>query len=118
MPDAQSYQSFFWPSVLLCLGIYVITFVIRTFVETLRPNVSRRVWWRDLLLPFTPILAGVTISLLADKYPWPTLVANSFSAKLIYGSVCGICSGWVYARFRTYLKVLADKMNSSESRPS
>ncbi len=108
-------QPLFWPSVLLCLGIYVIMYVIRTIFESSWPALKTTFLWRELALPIGPILVGALFALLASKYPWPTLVVGSLSAKILYGSVCGICSGWIYGRFRAYLKALADKAPESRS---
>lgn len=93
-------------------------YVIRKLSEVAWPGVKERFFWREFALPVGPILIGILFALLADKYPWPTLIRGSLSAKVLYGSICGICSGWVYTRFRVYLRAFSDKKATSRTRAS
>jgi len=109
MPNTDN--ALFWPSLLFCLGIHVITYVIRKIFEGIWPKIKERTIWRELALPICPILVGLAFALMAHKYPWPSLVAGAISARVLYGVVCGVFSGWVYARFRSYLKMLEKRGN-------
>jgi hypothetical protein len=102
-----------WNTGLLCLGVYLVTYVIRTVIEALWGDriKASKLWnklWNELFLPIGPIVAGALLGLLAKKFPLPTPIADSIMAKLMYGGVCGVLSGWLYARLRGLLKPAAD----------
>ncbi len=100
----QGFEIFInWQTMLLCLGIFLVTYGLRTVTETARPDVVSNKWWRDVFLPFTPIVFGAVLAILAKTFPWPMPVADNMWAKVIYGAVCGMASGWVYARFKAVM---------------
>jgi len=102
-----------WQTVVFCLAVYMITYVIRTIVESL-PNLQKFAggWvWQELLLPLGPIATGVILALLSKKFPWPVPIADVFSVKLMYGGICGMTSGWMYSRVRAFFGVAADSGN-------
>lgn len=90
-------------TVLLCLGTYVVTFVIRRLVETVRPQMKASHFYRELFLPLGPIANG---ALLAPAMPslLPALVAGSWAAVMLYGAITGVFSGFLYARIRSWIR--------------
>jgi hypothetical protein len=98
-----------WQTLVFCLGIYIVTFFLRTLVEVLFPTVKVKPVWTELFVPFGPIGTGILLAFADKKFPWPMPLAESTLAKVFYGGICGMASGWIYARFRAWLKVAADK---------
>jgi len=112
-----------WQTALFCLGIYFITYVVRLFVEALVPGAkvkgttSHRLW-TELFLPLGPYGTGMIIALFAKKFPWPMPVTDVLSVKIMYGLVCGGASGWIYGRFRGFMKTGADaKLGAAPAAP-
>ena len=117
-----------WQTALFCLGIYFATYIIRTLVEGI-PATKVKVkgtlsyhFWNEVFLPLGPFGTGILIALLAKKFPWPMPIANVFSAKVMYGVVCGGGSGWFYGRFRAFVRVKTERKegqkDDSEAPPS
>lgn len=102
-----------WQTALFCLGIYFITYIVRTVIEaTVKPvkvpGSTAYNLWRELFLPLGPFGTGVLFAMFAKHFPWPMPVTDSLSVKVMYGLVCGGASGWSYARFRAWAKIKAD----------
>ena len=93
-----------WQTLLLCMGIFLGTYGIRRVVETAWSGAKTNKWWTEVLLPLGPIGTGAILGLFAKSYPWPMPVADNTWAKVFYGAVCGLASGWVYNRFRAVFK--------------
>jgi hypothetical protein len=100
--DALEKVFFSVPTLLLCIGIFLMTYVVRTIVETAQPGIKTNKWWREVALPLGPIGTGVILAFVAHSYAWPDVVADPWS-RLFYGGACGVASGWVYSRFRSIL---------------
>lgn len=98
-----------WQTALLCLGIYVITYAIRLSVETSWKEASKSIVWNELVLHLSPIFVGALLALLAENFPWPELLKESLSGRMIYGAVCGMASGFVYGRFRAWVSVVTEQ---------
>jgi len=98
-----------WQTMLLCLGVYMITYFLRTLIQGFWKRALKNRLYKEIFLPLSPIVTGVTLAAFSDSYPWPMALAETNSGMLIYGGVCGLLSGWVYQRLRTTLKVSADK---------
>jgi len=96
-----------WQTVVYCLAIYFLTYVIRTVVEALWKGAKDSNLWNELGLHCGPIGTGVVIVLLV-KFPWPMPIADVPAAKVMYGGICGGMSGFVYGRIRAWLGVAAD----------
>lgn len=105
-----------WQTVILCLGIYLLTYSIRKTVEVLWQGASKNRIYSELLLPLGPIANGTIIALVAKKFPWPDQVVHSLSARVMYGAIAGLASGWFYNRFRAFLK--SKGISTSISPPS
>jgi hypothetical protein len=113
MPQLQQGFDVFanWQTVLFCLSIYIATFAVRSFVETLAVEYAKKKTWTDLILPMMPIFFGIVFALGARKFPWPVPVSNAHSAKIMYGAVCGLFNGWMYSRVRAWFNIAADNGN-------
>lgn len=119
MPQLQQGFEIFanWQTVVFCLGVYLLTYIIRTLVEApakQHPGMKKFVdsWvWKDLFLPLGPIGTGMLFGILSKKFPWPVPIADSMSAKLFYGGCCGLACGWMYTRVRAWFGVAADGGN-------
>lgn len=106
-----------WQTALFCLGVYVITYFIRTLIEGLSLRVKQSNLWKELWLPLGPIVVGVLLAMYCAKnFPWPMPIADTSLGKGMYGGICGMASGWVYARFRAWLHVAADKGNDTAAK--
>lgn len=99
-----------WQTVVFCLGVYLITYFIRTIVENSPATKTfAQGWlWMTILLPLGPILTGVLIAFFSKKFPWPMPIADAGLAREFYGGICGMGSGWMYARVRDWFGVAAD----------
>lgn len=99
-----------WQTALFCLAIYFATYVVRTIVEGSVKNVKVKgtrafKLWTEVFLPLGPFGTGMLIALLAKKFPWPMPISDAMSAKIMYGLVCGGASGFIYSRFRAFIRV-------------
>ena len=115
--DGQLATLFSWQALLLALAIYFITYTVRTVIEATVKGVSTQgtklfLVWRELFLPLGPMGTGILLAFYATKFPWPPIIANSMSAKILYGLVTGGCSGFVYGRFRVWSGVLLTSPSS------
>lgn len=91
------------PTALLCLGVYVTTEAVRRVIELVWKNAKQTRFYTEILLPLGPIGNGALIALCAKQFPWPEALGHSLSAKVMYGAICGLFSGWMYARVRKFL---------------
>jgi hypothetical protein len=96
-------QFFSWQTLVLCLAIYVVTYVIRTMVESLWKQASENRFWRELFLPLGGIGNGALFGLLVPRFPWPEMLAGDTLNHIIYGSVCGLFSSFLYNRVKSWL---------------
>lgn len=105
----QAFQAFVnWQTALFCLGIFVITYFIRTLVEGLWKGAKDNLYWNEIGLPLGPIGTGWILVFVTHTFPWPLAIEGSSMAKLFYGGICGIASGWVFSRFRSFITGAAD----------
>jgi hypothetical protein len=114
MPSFDEALSVFvnWQTITFCLGIYIITYFLRIGVEYFWKGAKTSTFWSEVALPFGPIGTGLLIAMISRKFPWPMPIADTVLGKAFYGMICGLASGWVYTRFRSWLKVAADKNDS------
>ena len=92
-----------WQTVLLCMGIFVIVYAIRLAIQCKWAGWKTHHLYNNLLLPLLPLAVGFGLAY-SKKFPWPTLIAESFWARVLYSMVCGLMCGWVYARVRTFVQ--------------
>ena len=95
-------------TLLLCLGVYVMTYVVRRVVETIVPGLQMNRYWREIFLPLGPIANGALLGLVMKTFVFPDLVNGSLSGRIVYGSVCGLFSAFMYNRVRSWLASKGD----------
>lgn len=89
--------------VLLSLGIYAMTLVIRTIVEVLWVNAKNNRYWREIFLPLGGIANGIILGALLSVFPLPELLSNHLSNRMIYGAVCGLFASFLYNRAKSWI---------------
>ena len=107
-----------WQTMLLCLGVYMGMFVSRKVIEVAWRGARQNRFYNELFLPVGPIAMGVLIASFSKSYPWPMELAETASGMAMYGGVCGLLSGFVYARLRTTLKITEEKKRASMAPPA
>lgn len=94
-----------WQTAVLCLGIALTMMVVRTLVEIFWVNAKKNIYYAELFLGLGPILLGTIIGAFAHMFPWPVPgISVSLVARCMYGGICGMASGWVYGRFKSWVK--------------
>lgn len=93
-----------WQTIALGLTIYVMTAAIRRVIETSRPEIVKSKWWREVFLPLGPVGNGIILAVALKAFPWPEQVAANLSSRVMYALVCGLGCGWLYGRFRGFMK--------------
>jgi len=106
----SAFQAFVsWQTVLFCLGIAIATYAIRTIVEGVWKGAKTNDIWNHVGVRLGPIGTGVLLVFLSKTFPWPEQIRGSGLAMAFYGAACGVASAYVYAAFRAWLGVAADK---------
>jgi hypothetical protein len=127
MPNLDSvFQTFAtWQTVLFCLGIAIITWVIRTMVEAAWKGAATSTLWNEGFVRVGPIGTGMWLVLTSKTFPWPHAIVGSNLAMIFYGGACGVASAYVYSAFRAWLNAfaaggspLAAKVNRMMRRPA
>jgi hypothetical protein len=94
-----------WQTMLVCLGVFLAVFAVRRVLETaLGDKLKQNKWWYEVALPLMPIVIGASLGALAKNFPWPMVIGDNIWARIMYGGICGLSSGWVYSRFRSIMK--------------
>lgn len=92
-----------WQFLLFSLGIFFITWIIRTVIEFLIPKAINNKWWENLILPLLPCALGLLLASLAKAYPYPDNLAG-LSSREIFGLVAGGLSTLIYKIAKGMLK--------------
>ena len=101
----QLFEVFFSAQMLmLCLGIYAMTYVIRRVLETVWPKIRTNRYYAEIALPIGPIANGTILGFFMKAFEWPAMVGTSAGGLMLFGSVCGMLSALVYGRVRSWLK--------------
>lgn len=95
-------------AILLILGVFLFTYIIRTVVEGVWSAVSESRIWTKILLPLGPILNGMLMALASDSLLWPVGIKSFFWGRVFYGGGCGLVAGWSYNRIRDWAKGSSD----------
>ena len=90
-------------TLLLCLGIYVLVFVLRKITEAAWPALKEHRWHRELMLPLMPIFVGALLGIVMIAWT-PEAVGTTPGARGLYGAICGTFSSLVYGRFKSWIK--------------
>jgi hypothetical protein len=105
-------------TILLCLGVYVVTFMVRRVVETVWPKVKFNRYWREIFVPIGPIVNGGLLVLVMTTWVFPEVVGESVSGRVVYGAVCGLFSAFMYNRVRAWLKSKTGSVEGESDAPS
>lgn len=106
-------------TIALAMAVWMIVFAIRRVGETIWPWIKTNRYWTELFLPLGPIGTGMIVGLLAKKFPWPAAIGAdpSASVRMIYAAICGMMSGFVYARVKAFFKA-GTPANENENPPT
>lgn len=101
----QLFDVFLSPqTIMLCLGIYAITLILRRAVETTWPQVRENRYYGKLALPSFPLLVGSLLGYFMRDFGWPEMVGTSAGGRILFGLICGLLSAGLYNRIREWLK--------------
>jgi hypothetical protein len=98
-----------YQTILMALGIYIFTYVVRAIVQYSWKGWKTSRFYTELVLHIFPILVGGVIGWSAKKFPWPMPIAESASARIMYGAVLGMFCGLVYNRVRAWFQLQTGK---------
>lgn len=91
------------PTLIMCLGIYLITYLIRTIIETYWENSKDNKFWNHIFLPLGAICNGMIIGYFAKLFPWPMAIGASATGRVMFGGIAGMMSGFVYNRVKAWV---------------
>ncbi len=91
-------------TIIICLAIYLLTYVIRKVVEGAWKGAKDNRIWREVWLPIGPIVNGGLVGIMAKTFVWPTVVGTSLSGRIMYGAICGVFSALLYSRVRSFIQ--------------
>jgi hypothetical protein len=103
-------------TVLFCLGIALVTQVVRTIVEAVWKGAVVNDLWNEVIVRLGPILIGAVLVFTSKTFPWPAQVTGSHLALSFYGAACGVASAYVYAAFKAWLTVAATHGSTTAKR--
>jgi len=111
-----------WQFVFFALAIAAMTFVLKKIVEFAIDSESiptgsmtkENRFWKELILPISPVVMGAISGVLAKMYPFPEGISSP-SARLAFGMVAGLLSGLVY---RIIKGTLASKFAAATGAPA
>jgi len=105
------------PTASLLLGIYILSFALRRFFESIWPMLSSKTpttiyerVWEEFILPTMPALLGLVFCLSCPPrlFPYPAVVAASWVSRALYGLGVGWFAAWGY---RVVTSILKKKWN-------
>ena len=92
-----------WQSVLFAIGVYLLTYTMRTIVEFYWKSWKANKVYNELILHLFPIIIGGLVALVAKKFPWPMPIGDLASARIFYGAILGMFCGVIYGRVRAWI---------------
>lgn len=105
-----------WQTVVLALGIFVTTYVIRTLVQSFWKDWRHNVLYNELVLHLLPVAVALLVAIFAKKFPWPNeALLTSASARCFYACFVGLTCGLFYGRVRAAIGVIGDKAVAAAS---
>ena len=89
-----------WQTVLLSLAIYAITLIFRRVLEGIKKfDLKDRIYWRDVIVPTFPLVAGALIGMLPQSSNLcPGSIGITMFNRMLFGLFCGLVSGFLYAK--------------------
>lgn len=97
------FETFFTvQTLILCLGAYIVTYIVRTVVENYWLKSSESNFWNHLFLPLGPIINGGVLALLTKSLA-PAVLNGSMAGVVTFGMICGSFSALLYSRIKDYL---------------
>src|SRR3990167_10552256 len=96
-------QFFSLNTIVLCLGIFALTFLARRVIETTWKGAVKNRYWREIFLPTSGIITGILLGWIATMFPWPQGL-DSASGRILYGATAGLLSSFIYNRVKAWLK--------------
>lgn len=105
-------------TILLCVGIWVVTYVMRTVAEALWKGASANLLWNELFIPLAPIANGAGLGLLMKTFIWPEFLGTSVWGRILYGAICGVFSALVYGRVRSFISALGGGTPTPDPTPA
>jgi len=107
--------------LLFSLGISAVVAILRRLIEFFildnpKFKLTRTsVFWREVVLPSSPVIIGLIVTFFATDYPYPeTLVSKS--SQLMFGAVSGLTSGLVYRFLKSKFKKQIRQFNSDSDK--
>ena len=95
-------------TIFLSISCFVVTFVIRRFVEGWRPLLRKdtpttkmQYVWEGVVLPTLPIAVGGVLAYFAPDMVHPDV--TSVRTQVLYGCVCGFFSTWAYQVIKAFI---------------
>jgi Na+/H+-dicarboxylate symporter len=118
MDPSTAFTSLFTlPLFVLCVVIGLVVAGFRKVVEKFTQKIDYILpdkyeslvhwFWREMILPGSPLVVGALIAYFIKDYPFPEPFAASVSARVFVGILVGLVSGWLYPRVIFYLKALS-----------
>ena len=105
--DQALSQFFTWQFLMACLGIYAITFVVRTVVDYYVETEKTMKFWQNLVLPIMPIIFGGVGAWLLKGFPYPDGLVL-LAGKITWAGVAGLLSSAVYRLINAMISLKAD----------
>jgi hypothetical protein len=102
------------PFMAFCVMIMLVTKGFKHITEFVAAKVSHVfpdkyepwwVWfWKEVVLPGTPLVIGGLAAYFVVDYPYPDMFAQSEASRVVCGVMAGVVSGWIYPRVMFYYK--------------
>lgn len=92
-----------WQFIMFSLGIYIITWMMRTLLEFKFSKVITNKFYSEIILPFTPVIMGGLVAFFATQYAYPTGI-SSISGRLVFGATAGMFSGLLFRVIKSMLQ--------------
>lgn len=102
------------PTLIFCLSVWVLIWVLRKGVESIWKGAKGNKIWNEFLLPIIPILMGVGLMLLIPNYPVPENM-NFTGARVLLGMAYGLLSAQTYKILKKFLKKNTDEETEKQA---
>jgi uncharacterized membrane protein YdjX (TVP38/TMEM64 family) len=96
-------------TILFVLSVWVISGVIKRLLDPYLAGHKK--WWDEHGVQTLPIWLGIMMALLG-KPELPFGLPMTKMGYIVYGSVCGSFSEWLYSRVRRVLKAKSSKADT------